>query len=116
MSKPRKPAGLGSKAAKTWDGIASVYDLRPDELRILEDACREIDIVEILEEALKGADLMVRGSMGQQVANPLLAEIRQHRATVERFLKGLKLPDDPGADKPTRSETARAAAQARWAS
>lgn len=116
MPKPRMPGGLGDKAKKVWKGIVDVYELRPDELRILEDACREIDLVERLEKEISrpGAKLMMPGSMGQMVANPLVQEIRQHRAVVERLLARLKLPDEPAAAPSSRSESARAAAQARW--
>ena len=110
------PQGLGPKARRIWREITVVYDLRPDELRVLEDACREIDLIERLEQGLDGAKLLVKGSMGQPVANPLVQEIRQHRATLQRLLGSLKLPDDPAADGDPRaaSNAARDAAGARW--
>jgi hypothetical protein len=95
------------------------YELRSDELRILEDACREADLIDQLEEALKGAPFMVSGSQGQDVINPLIPELRQHRATLTSMLLKLKLPDeepDAGqapAESP-RSVAARTAAQSRW--
>lgn len=109
----KAPAGLGAKAKKVWSEITSVYDLRADELRILEDACREIDLIERLESELKGAELVVSGSMGQPVVSPLVQELRQHRGVLARLLTCLKLPDDePGAGE--RSSSARTAAMARW--
>lgn len=112
-AKFKAPAGLGVKAKHLWSEITENYDLRVDELRILEDACREIDLVERLEAELKGADLVVNGSMGQPVASPLVQELRQHRSVLARLLVLLKLPDDEGqAQSP--SSTARAAAMARW--
>ena len=44
------------------------------------------DLQERLEEALKDADLLVRGSMGQEVANPLIGEVRQHRTTINTLM------------------------------
>lgn len=117
MGKPVSPKGLGSKAKAIWSETVDQYDLRVDELRVLEDACREADLVDRLETALDGADLIVKGSQGQPVANPLVQEIRQHRATLQRLLASLKLPDEPsGAEVGQRSSSARAAANARWAS
>lgn len=123
MPKPPAPAGLKAKSARLWKWATETYELRGDELRVLEDACREIDLVERMEAELRGGDLVVRGSMGQPVASPLVQELRQHRATVARLLAQLKLPDEPatpatGAGAPAadgeRSSAARQAAEARW--
>lgn len=116
-SKPA-PDGLGSQALKLWEEMTGLYEFRVDELRILEDACREVDLIERLEVELDGAPLMVKGSMKQDVANPHLAEVRQHRATLARLFKQLDLPDEPGGvERPgvgDRSSAARKAAEARW--
>lgn len=109
------PEGLGDKALALWSGITDQYDLRPDELRLLEDACREVDVVERLEAELATDTLTVAGSQGQPVANPLLQEIRQHRGIIARLLAGLKLTDD-GSGTGERSAAARSAATARWSS
>jgi hypothetical protein len=114
MAKVAAPSKLGAKARRVWTDINSTYDLRADELRILEDACREIDLVERLEKELAGASLIVTGSMKQPVANPLVQEIRQHRTTLKQLLGAIDLPDDPAEPAPTRSVRARAAAEARW--
>lgn len=113
----RQPAKLAAKGRGLWRQIVDGYDLRPDEVRVLEDACREADLIERLEEQLRGADLMVRGSQGQLVASPLVSELRQHRATLTQMLKALKLPDtDSQARQKAEldSQQARAAARARW--
>src|SRR5690606_5966339 len=114
MATTPTPQRLGRKARRLWRDVTSVYDLRPDELRVLEDACREVDLIERLEEELRDAQLVVRGSMGQPVANPLVQEIRQHRAVLRGLLGSLKLPDEDDRQALARSTSARAAAQARW--
>ena len=114
MTKPAAPSRLGAKAKRLWTEITGTYDLRADELRILEDACREVDIVERLEDEFRTAPTMVRGSMGQDVASPLLQELRQHRAVVARLLGQLKLPDEDGRQQESVSNAARKAANARW--
>lgn len=119
--RPTKPQGLDKAGAKLWRQISDPvkYELRPDELRILEDACREADLIDKLEAALKYADFMVTGSQGQDVINPMIPELRQHRATLTSMLLKLKLPDDEpesgqtGGENP-RSVSARAAANSRW--
>ncbi len=108
----KPPTKLGTKARTLWRSLTSSFQLRSDELRVLEDACREVDLIERLEKELRDGPLMVKGSMGQQVASPLVQELRQHRALVARLLKALDLPDEEGGA--SRSAGARAAAQQRW--
>lgn len=118
MSALNPPAGLAEAGQALWDSIVPAYELRPDEARMLADACREADIVQRLEDELADAPLMVTGSQGQLVASPLVSELRQHRSVLAALLKSLKLPDSPaGAQQKTAriSEQARAAARARWA-
>lgn len=107
------PPKLGAKGLALWRQVVDVYDLRPDELSTLESACREASLVARLDEELSAADLVVTGSMGQQVVNPLVSEIRQHRSTLNALLKSLKLPDDV-ASGGERSAAARDAVNARW--
>lgn len=109
------PRGFGVKAKRIWDQITKDYELRPDDMRVLEDACREVDLVERMETALLTEPLMVKGSMGQLVAHPLVQELRQHRATSARLFAQLKLTD--GGESPAdgkRSASARDAATQRW--
>jgi hypothetical protein len=116
MPKLPPPTKLGAKARKVWADITDTYTLRPDELRVLEDACREIDLVERLEKELSkpGVSMIVKGSMGQPVANPLMAEVRQHRQTVKALFAAIALPDDDSRLAGARSSAARQAANARW--
>lgn len=114
MTKPAAPSGLGAKSRRLWSEITGAYELRSDERRILEDACREVDIIERLELEFRTADTMVKGSMGQLVASPLLQELRQHRAVAARLLGMLKLPDEDGRQQESVSNAARKAANARW--
>lgn len=103
------------KAQELWDGITGVYSLRPDELRILEESCRESELIDKLEHELDGAELTVRGSQGQPVANPLVQEIRQHRQVLRGLLGSLKLPDDDEARAPANPSAAgRALVANRW--
>lgn len=122
QGRPQRPYGLDETGRSLWDAIALNYALRPDELHMLEQACREADIIAHLQESLIDAPVRTRGSQGQEVADPILTEIRQHRATQATLLKALKLPDAPGAfggagrDRAKVSESARKAARARWGS
>ena len=107
------PKGLLKKGKETWKSVTDEYTLRTDELDILEDICREADMIDRLEEAMIGAELLVQGSQGQQVANPLIGELRQHRATKKALWAQLKLPDTNVTAMAGNQQ--REAAQSRWA-
>lgn len=109
------PTGLQAKGRKLWDDILADFDLRPEELRILEDACREADLIDRIEKEIQTSPLTAKGSQGQPVAAPLVTEIRQHRTTLARLLGQLKLTSEGSAVAGmTTSEKARHAANARW--
>lgn len=116
VKRPAAPRGLDKSGRKLWREIVSSgkYELRPDELRVLEDACREADLIDELTVAAVGTPKMVRGSHGGTVINPLISELRQHRVTLNSLLRFLRLPDEGAAGELPRSVSARKAAQSRW--
>ena len=117
MNAPKAPSKLGPAGRRLWSSISEKYELRADEQRVLEDACREADLVDKMAAELASDALMVTGSMGQPVVNPMVAEVRQHRSTLAALLRGLKLPDDEGGSSEVGgglSAKNREAANARW--
>jgi hypothetical protein len=113
MAKVVRPDGLGVKASVLWDEITGEFELRADERRSLEDACRTVDLIERLEAEIRDGPSFVAGSNGQDVANPLMTEIRLHRAQFSRSMQAVHLPaeeDTPAA----RSAHGRALVAHRW--
>ena len=113
------PEGLAADGAALWRSIVAKYDLRPDELVWLEQACRAQDRIRDME-AERGGVLTAKGSMGQLIAHPLLQEVRTHEAQIAGLLARMKLPDlvdgaGAGTTEQPRSVGARKAAQSRWA-
>lgn len=116
------PRGLSEKGNKLWNRIIEEYELRPDELRTLEAACRASDLVDRMWSEGKTAELVTVGSMGQAVLHPIFPELRQQQAALVSLLKSLRLADvadeggaavgSPVGD--SRSTAARAAAKAKW--
>jgi hypothetical protein len=85
----------------------------PEKRIILDDACRTADVVKRLQDIVDAADdLRVRGSQGQPVAMPEVAELRHYRALLTTLLRALTLPDED--DGLTRSQIGKLGAQARW--
>jgi hypothetical protein len=111
--------------------LIPVEDWRPDEIELMRQLCQSMTDLAIVEDALNGADLIMPGSHGGKIANPLLAERRQLRGLVLSIQKARKLPpidelsdedeysenviplDEPRRPM-TRSESAKKAANARW--
>lgn len=114
MSKPKAPVTLTVAGKALWSDVVAKYDLRPDELRTLEDACAASDMLAELMEAWNdlGRPYISRGSMGQEVEHPLIGSIDKQRKTRQTFIRQLKLPDESGGGK---SNQQRGAAQSRWA-
>ena len=111
MATTLPPKGLGTKGRRLWKETTANYELRADELDTLEDICREADLIVKLEEGLEGEPLLLRGSQGQDVVNPLISELRQHRATKKALWASLKLPDEGGA----QVNNQRTGGHSRWA-
>lgn len=115
--------GLKPHGKALWKAVTAGYSFRPDELSVLTDVCRMSDMMAMMETALEDEPtLLVRGSQGQLVINPLVSELRQYRSARAALLRQLKLPDldDSGApaadgEAGARSTSARNAANARWA-
>jgi hypothetical protein len=117
------PAGLGVSGRTLWrevtgwtvDGRALVLD--PIESAALFSAAKIADTVSELETAAAKEPAMVEGSKGQQVVNPLLAEIRIQRTALRQMLNAVKLPGPVTAlEQMTPSQRARMAARSRWSS
>lgn len=107
------PKGLKSRGRRFWKDVVSAYELRVDELILLEFAAKTIDLLADLEEAMSGQSLTTKGSMGQEREHPLLSEARQQRAQLNRTLAQLDLPDVGEQAAPVNQH--RAAGQSRWA-
>lgn len=96
---PRAPAGLMRRGKALWQQLHAEVGFLPCEphrLILIEDACREADLVDRLQRVVdKSVSLRVKGSNQQPVAAPELAELRLHRKTLVDMLRALGVPDPP---------------------
>jgi len=104
--------GIAGQVAQ--DGL--VLDAR--EAHLLAMASREADQLAVIEAALDGASVMVRGSQGQEVAHPLIGEARRSRTTIAALLGKIEMEDplaaaEPGKGSRTTGAMARGAANSR---
>lgn|SRR5690606_24895673 len=112
-----RPPGLGERGGAEWDRLTALYVFRPDEVQVVREYCRTLDVLERLHEALADAPTMVHSPSQGEVPNRLFTEIRQQRLTLRGLASSLALPDEDGGHTGaglTVAENARKASRARW--
>ncbi|MGL6235695.1 MAG: hypothetical protein ACRC20_10150 [Segniliparus sp.] len=114
--KPRAPHGLKTEGQRLWRAVVAEFDLsfEPHKQRILFDACKTADLVQRLDEAAEDAPLTAKGSMGQEVISPLIAQSQSARSLLAQLLSRLDLPptDEEQAERAEKlSQTRRKAAK-----
>jgi hypothetical protein len=117
MPEIEPPDGLDASGLQLWDAVVGPYVLTPSEISILEQACRTADELDRLQRAVRELpDLVVKGHAGQPRSHPLLSEIRNHRALLEKLCGSLALPNDDQQQTglTPASRHAQRAARARW--
>lgn len=112
----RMPADLQDRGKRFWRTVTKAFeDIDETEFELLVETCRTLDVIDQLEEAIDRDGLMLKGSTGQTVVNPAVAEARAQRQTLHRLLGALAIPDEGGATLATvETLRARQAADARW--
>jgi hypothetical protein len=113
---PKPPPGLGPRGLAFWTVTASEFELTEGELAILREACRTLDTLDALAEVIATGGPMAKGSAGQPVLHPAVAEARAQRLVLHRLLSALNLPDPEGTPQVTsaRSASSRQKARQRW--
>lgn len=117
---PAAPRELGAAGRALWRDIVTQMaedGLLPDrrERRYLLLACSEQDQLEGLQAELVGLRSIVKGSQGQDVANPLIAECRRSRTFIATMLARVELFDSTGSGKGTGAGSRTSSTQARAA-
>lgn len=112
---PRPPSDLRTSGAEFWRKVHKSYLLDDRDTPVLHETCRVLDEIDALTAVVAAQGVMSVGSMGQPVEHPALAGLRAHRATLDKLLVRLALPDEAGlTPASSSSQRAQKAAQARW--
>jgi P27 family predicted phage terminase small subunit len=86
---PRRPTGLGDPGQRLWRRIWTVGAAWLDPVRdyeLAEQASRYRDDAARFRKRVKDDGDVGRGSQGQPVSHPLIAEARQCEASIRRIL------------------------------
>ncbi len=115
------PAGLADRGLEAWNRLTVKYDFRIDELHVVREFCRTLDVLERLHVELETAPTMVVSPSQGLVPNRLFAEVRQQRLALRGLASSLALPDEvggrasgDGSGQLTVAQNARKASRARW--
>ena len=113
---PAPPSDLPARGRgrKFWRAVLADHELRPDELELLAECCRMMDLADRLRDTAADAPVVVDGR-----THPALVELRQVRQELRRHLGQLALPDPDAGEVSAEVATlrtikARKAARARW--
>lgn len=94
--RPTAPPGLEKRGRRFWRAAVDEIDFDIDGLELLVDTCRTLDTIERLRAIVDAEGEMTKGSMGQPVAHPLLAELRHQRKQAADFLSKLGIDSADG--------------------
>lgn len=120
----KAPAGLGPSGRALWRAILADLpkledreaELDARELALLEQACNVRDRIAALATVIKRDGVTSKGSTGQKVVHPAIAEERQQRVVLRQLLGAIGInPPAYTATESPRTVQARRAAQARYA-
>jgi len=96
VRRPKTPDGLGTEGRKLWREIVGTFDVieEPHKRRILFDACKTADLIDRLEQAMSDQPLTSKGSMGQLVIHPLIAQSQTSRTQLAQLLDRLNFTNE----------------------
>jgi hypothetical protein len=110
------PEGLGKAGLSLGQAVLTECELTPGETALLVEACRTVDELEAISQALASGPAVVKGSTGQPKASALFAEARAHRLVLGKLLEQMALPELGEEEGMTpNQQRAQKAAQTRWA-
>lgn len=110
------PAGLGERGTAFWRGVTAVYELGIDEIELLTEICRALDMCNEIQAAIERDGYTVEGSEGQPRVHPGISQLNSTRTLLSRLMAQLSLPDEDGStlSSPARVRAQKASGQ-RWA-
>lgn len=104
---PKPPARLSPEAKKFWNSMVEEYGVVDAAgLRLLQTACESLDLLRKAQAKVDSDGMTVRDRYGAIRGHPMLAVMRDCRASMLASLRDLRLEVEPparGAGKPWRT-------------
>lgn len=97
---PRRPVGLADRGAREWVKIwsAGAAWLQPDrDYHWIEQIVRSYDEIAAYRREIRKDGVVQRGSQGQPVSHPLIAEVRKLEERIDKNLSELGLSPSAAA-------------------
>lgn len=91
VEEPKTPTHLRAAGRDLWNDSLADVEFSPQELSILEEACRTRDNVRALDAAVRQDGVMIKSSQGMRL-HPAIAEARQQRRVLAQMLVTLQIP------------------------
>lgn len=115
MENPRKPppSDLANGGKTLWRNIIRENELSAIEFPLLHQVCRVLDTLDDLYREKGTMSAIVSGSNGQPRVNPILAEIREQLAILDKLVVALAIPVVGEQYGARRTGAARAKAKTR---
>jgi phage terminase small subunit len=101
MISPRAPAHLSTQSRRVWNTTLAAYELRDDELGLLELALTALDRASEAGKRLDSVGLTLPGRAGDRV-HPLVSVERSASLTAAKLLRQLGLGEDDELAAPAR--------------
>lgn len=116
--RPEPPKGLQGPGRGLWERMHATLadDLRfsAKELELLRRACSLADREAALAGLIEQDGMMTKGSTGQMVLHPAVAELRHVESALTSLLTRISTEDSEGKPLTMKQQRARTAADARW--
>lgn len=109
MTDPAPRASWRATTKRTFEGFTAETEHTPAQLQGLYAACDLLDEADRMQSVVKAEGRVVKGSQGQPVAHPLIAEVRQYRRAAMDSIRQLGVEG-----KSASSAAASALATKRW--
>lgn len=115
QSRKELPSHLRKRGKSVWRRLIAENAFSEAELVTLELLCAQLDALDKLDAELATMGVVVAGSEGQPVVNPILRERRETIRQVDALMVALALPVEGEEYGKRRSGSARSAAKVRRA-
>ena len=95
---PSPPEGTRAPGRRLWSSIVTEFELDEHEAALLVEAVRTVDLLDLLDAAVRRDGPMVDSPQGLK-AHPAAVEARQQRIALARLLAALRLPSGEAGDE-----------------